>query len=42
MYLDRLRLDGRIAFITGGAGGIGRCTAEALCEAGGRVVIADL
>ena len=42
MYLDRQRLDGRIAFITGGARGIGLCTAQALLEAGARVVIADL
>ncbi len=42
MYLDRCKLEGRVAFITGGAGGIGLCTAEALAEAGARVVIADL
>jgi NAD(P)-dependent dehydrogenase (short-subunit alcohol dehydrogenase family) len=42
MYLDRCKLDGRVAFITGGARGIGLCTAEALAEAGARVVISDL
>lgn len=42
MYLDRQRVDGRVAFITGGAGGIGRCTAAALAEAGARVIISDL
>jgi NAD(P)-dependent dehydrogenase (short-subunit alcohol dehydrogenase family) len=41
MYLDKLRLDGRAAFVTGGAQGIGYCAAEALAEAGARVTIAD-
>lgn len=41
MYLERLRLDGRIVFITGGAQGIGYCCAEALAEAGARVTIGD-
>lgn len=41
MYLDKLRLDGRTAFVTGGAQGIGLCAAEALTEAGARVTIAD-
>ncbi len=42
MYLDRQRLDGRTAFVTGGARGIGLCTAHALLEAGARVIISDL
>ena len=42
MYLDRLRLDGRRAFVTGGAQGIGWCCADALAEAGAQVTIADL
>ena len=42
MYLERQRVDGKCAFVTGGAGGIGFCTAEALCEAGAAVAIADL
>lgn len=42
MYLERFRLDGRTAFITGGASGIGWCAADALAEAGATVVIADL
>lgn len=42
MYLDKLRLDGRAAFVTGGAQGIGLCCADALAEAGARVTIADL
>ena len=41
MYLGKLRLDGRTAFVTGGAQGIGLCAAEALAEAGARVTIAD-
>ncbi|KQT31327.1 3-oxoacyl-ACP reductase, partial [Sphingomonas sp. Leaf412] len=35
------RLDGRTAFVTGGAQGIGWCCADALAEAGARVTIAD-
>jgi len=42
MYLDRLRLDGRAALVTGAAGGIGLSIVEALAEAGARVTIADL
>jgi NAD(P)-dependent dehydrogenase (short-subunit alcohol dehydrogenase family) len=42
MYLDRLRLDGRVAFVTGGAQGIGRACADALIEAGATVVTGDL
>jgi NAD(P)-dependent dehydrogenase (short-subunit alcohol dehydrogenase family) len=41
MYLDRLRLDGRRALITGGASGIGLACAEALAELGAQVTIAD-
>ncbi|MDO9367568.1 MAG: SDR family oxidoreductase [Sphingopyxis sp.] len=41
MYLEKLRLDGRTAFVTGGAQGIGLAAAEALAEAGARVTIAD-
>lgn len=42
MYLDRLKLDGRRALVTGGASGIGLACAEALAEMGARVIIADL
>ena len=41
MYLEKLRLDGRAAFVTGGAQGIGLACAEALAEAGARVTIGD-
>lgn len=42
MYLEKFRLDGRIAVVTGAARGIGFATAEALSEAGATVVIADM
>src|SRR5580704_13431038 len=41
MYLDRFRLPGRIALVTGGAGAIGLAICDALSEAGATVVIAD-
>jgi len=41
MYLEKFRLDGRVAVITGGASGIGLAVADALSEAGARVVVAD-
>ena len=42
MYLDKQRLDGRLALITGGGRGIGLASAEAILESGGRVVISDM
>lgn len=41
MYANRLRLDGRTAFVTGGAQGIGWACADALAEFGAVVTIAD-
>src|SRR6266571_2791418 len=40
--LDRLRLDSKVAVVTGGAGAIGRVYGRALAEAGAAVVLADL
>jgi NAD(P)-dependent dehydrogenase (short-subunit alcohol dehydrogenase family) len=42
MYLEKLRLDGRIAVITGGGRNIGLACGMALAEAGATVVVADL
>lgn len=41
MYLQRFRLEGRVALVTGGAQGIGFAAAQALAEAGARVTITD-
>ena len=42
MYLQKVDLGGRRAVVTGGAQGIGAACADALAEAGARIVIADL
>ena len=42
MYLDKFRLDGKLAVVTGAARGIGFAIAEALAEAGARVVLTDM
>src|SRR5687768_10588834 len=39
---DNIRLDGKVAIVTGGARGLGRAMALALAEAGARVVAVDL
>ena len=41
MYLDKFRVPGRIALVTGGGQAIGLGCVEALSEAGAKVVIAD-
>jgi NAD(P)-dependent dehydrogenase (short-subunit alcohol dehydrogenase family) len=42
MYLEKLKLDGRIAVVTGGGRAIGLACTSALAEAGAKVVIADV
>jgi NAD(P)-dependent dehydrogenase (short-subunit alcohol dehydrogenase family) len=41
MYLGKYQLGGSVAFITGGGRGIGLASAQALIEAGAKVIISD-
>jgi NAD(P)-dependent dehydrogenase (short-subunit alcohol dehydrogenase family) len=42
MYLEKLRLDGRVAVVTGAGQGIGAAIAQALGEAGATVIVTDM
>src|SRR3954467_1686800 len=42
MYLEKLKLNGRVAVVTGGGQGIGAACAQALGEAGATVIVADM
>jgi NAD(P)-dependent dehydrogenase (short-subunit alcohol dehydrogenase family) len=42
MYLEKLKLDGRVAVVTGAGQGIGAACARAVGEAGATVIVADM
>jgi NAD(P)-dependent dehydrogenase (short-subunit alcohol dehydrogenase family) len=41
MFLEKLRMDGRVALVTGGGRGIGLACVQALAEAGATTIVAD-
>jgi len=42
MYMEKMKLDGRVAVVTGAGQGIGAACAQALGEAGARIVVTDM
>ena len=42
MYLEKMRMDGRVAVVTGAGQGIGAACARALGEVGATVIVANM